>query len=281
MVGSFEKTIVRLVATRRPGWLSDGSRRSRNGVVPVAPLSSRATTMSLVIVSPALLRQPKYATYTVLFCATAGRIEGPFWPSVLRDSMRRDVNVAPPFSETSTVAVRPSGGGADEGLVDVGPRRVLCHRRGREDVVRLEVFECDAGRTEDRGVECRRFAPGVGDVGGLRVTRQGVAQRPGVAAVARDVDRRRRARRPAGVWRERGGGEDVGIGRECREKGFCVLPRLAAQRRWDHVHDAHTGGRGRGGGGRRRGRSIRWVWGSLAGCDEERDRGEEGGGAHG
>src|SRR5206468_12281584 len=116
-VGAFEKTIVRPVATRRPGWLSDGSRRSRNGVAAVAPLSSRATTTSLVIVSPALRRQPKYATYTVLLSATAGRIEGPFWPSVLRDSIRRDVNVAPPFNETSTVAVRPSGGGAAKSLM--------------------------------------------------------------------------------------------------------------------------------------------------------------------
>src|SRR5439155_12429902 len=36
-----------------------------------------------------------------------------------------------------------------------------------------------------------------------------------------------------------------------------------------------------GRGWRRRGRSIRWVWGSPAGCDDEGDRGEEGGGAHG
>src|SRR6266516_7170447 len=128
-VGSFEKTIVRLVATRRSGWLSDGSRRSRNGVVPVAPLSSRATTTSVVIVSPALLRQPKYATYTVLFCATAGRIDGPFWPSVLRDSIGRDVNVAPPFKEMSTVAVRPFG--AAKSLMPTYSRSVLAVRMAR------------------------------------------------------------------------------------------------------------------------------------------------------
>src|SRR5206468_2779556 len=72
-----------------------------------------------------------------------------------------------------------------------------------------------------------------------------------------------------------------GIGRECSEERFRVLPRLAAERGGDHVHDAHAGRWGRGRGRGRRGLSIRWVVGSPAGCDDEGDRGGEGGGAHG
>src|SRR5256712_12375759 len=64
-VGAFDQGMVTWVATRRPGRLSDGSTRSRKGVAPVAPLSSRTTTTSLVTSDPAFERQPKYATYTV------------------------------------------------------------------------------------------------------------------------------------------------------------------------------------------------------------------------
>src|SRR2546430_312001 len=42
-----------------------GSSRCREGVAPVAPLSSRTTTTSLVTSDPVFERQPKYATYTV------------------------------------------------------------------------------------------------------------------------------------------------------------------------------------------------------------------------
>src|SRR2546426_12072577 len=64
-VGAFDQGMVTWVATRRPGRLSDGSTRARKGVAPVAPLSSRPTTTSLVTSDPAFERQPKYATYTV------------------------------------------------------------------------------------------------------------------------------------------------------------------------------------------------------------------------
>src|SRR5438034_6804790 len=63
-VGALDQGMVTPVATRRPGRWSDGSTRSRNGVAPVAPLSSRTTTTSLVTSAPAFERQPKYATYT-------------------------------------------------------------------------------------------------------------------------------------------------------------------------------------------------------------------------
>src|SRR5690348_3002618 len=108
-VGAFDQGIVTWVATRRPGRLSDGSTRWRNGAVPVAPLSSRTTTTSLVTFDPTCERQPKYATYTVWSRATAGRIDGPFCPRVVRVSRRRDAYVTPPSSETSTVALCPSG----------------------------------------------------------------------------------------------------------------------------------------------------------------------------
>src|SRR5689334_2468531 len=108
-VGALDQGMVTWVATRRPGRWSDGSTRSRNGTGPVAPLSSRTTTTSLVTSDPAVERQPKYATYTVWSCATAGRIDGPFCPTVVRVSTRRDAYVTPPSSETSTVALRPSG----------------------------------------------------------------------------------------------------------------------------------------------------------------------------
>src|SRR2546426_8959552 len=64
-VGALDQGMVTWVATRRPGRWSEGSTRSRNGVVPVAPLPSRTTTTSLVTSAPAFDRQPKYATYTV------------------------------------------------------------------------------------------------------------------------------------------------------------------------------------------------------------------------
>src|SRR2546427_11961664 len=64
-VGAFDQGMVTWVATRRPGRGSDGSTRARHGVAPVAPLSSRTTTTSLVTSDPAFERQPKYATYTV------------------------------------------------------------------------------------------------------------------------------------------------------------------------------------------------------------------------
>src|SRR5207253_10103543 len=64
-VAAFDQGIVTWVATRRPGRWSDGSSRCRKGVAPVAPLSSRTTTTSLVTSDPVFERQPKYATYTV------------------------------------------------------------------------------------------------------------------------------------------------------------------------------------------------------------------------
>src|SRR6267143_4410578 len=99
---------VRLT-TRRPGSLSAGSLSDRKGLGPVPPASSRTTTTSLVAALPSNLRQPKKAAYTVLSAATAGRTEGPSCPAVLRDSMEKDLKVAPPFRETSIVAVRPLG----------------------------------------------------------------------------------------------------------------------------------------------------------------------------
>src|SRR6266849_10768059 len=64
-VGEFDQGMVTRVATRRPGRLSDGSTRSRNGVAPVAPISSRTTTTSLVTSDTEFEGEPKYATYTV------------------------------------------------------------------------------------------------------------------------------------------------------------------------------------------------------------------------
>src|SRR5438128_5864072 len=64
-VGALDQGMVTWVATKRPGRLSDGSPRSRKGLAPAAPLSSRTTTTSLVTSDPAFERQPKYATYTV------------------------------------------------------------------------------------------------------------------------------------------------------------------------------------------------------------------------
>src|SRR5437016_13155577 len=90
-VGAFDQGMVTWVATSRPGRWSDGSTRSRKGVAPVAPLSSRTTTTTLVTFDPVFERQPKYATYTVYSCATAVRTDGPFCPTVVRASILRDL----------------------------------------------------------------------------------------------------------------------------------------------------------------------------------------------
>src|SRR2546425_8958107 len=61
-VGALDQGMVTPVATRRPGRWSDGSTRSRKGVAPVAPLSSRTTTTSLVTSAPAFERSEEHTS---------------------------------------------------------------------------------------------------------------------------------------------------------------------------------------------------------------------------
>src|SRR5438270_1439259 len=60
-VGAFDQGMEIFLTTRRPGNLSVGSLNARKGVAPVAAVSSRITTMSLVATVPLNLRQPKKA----------------------------------------------------------------------------------------------------------------------------------------------------------------------------------------------------------------------------
>src|SRR5439155_160872 len=95
-VGAFDQGMEMFLTTRRPGNLSDGSFNAWKGLAPVAAVSSRTTTTSVVATVPLNLRQPKKAAYTVPPPATAGRTDGPSCPSDFRVSIGQDLYDALP-----------------------------------------------------------------------------------------------------------------------------------------------------------------------------------------
>src|SRR5438874_2155019 len=90
VAGTVARTTSRCVAKRSWGC----SRRVTHGLVLAGAVTCLWGGPAVALVEaaePAFERQPKYATYTVRSCDTAGRMDGPFCPRVLRVSMRRDV----------------------------------------------------------------------------------------------------------------------------------------------------------------------------------------------